>query len=126
MYASRVYNNTFTADEIRIIQSCAKSDIHKPDLLAICENLDCVDSILPKDLFSNKTNYEIILYDLFSKIIQTGFLLFNVTKNKDDTSLNATNFLKKDSSYYEILNFGSLLLNPAIQEIFKKAEDLCK
>ncbi len=126
MYASRVYNNTFTADEIRIIQSCAKSDIHKPDLLAICKNLDCVDSILPKELFSNKTNYEIILYDLFSKIIQTGFLLFNVTKNKDDTSLNATNFLKKDSSYYEILNFGSLLLNPAIQEIFKKAENLCK
>lgn len=126
MYASRVYNNSFTSEDIKVIQSCAKSDNHKLDLVTICENLDCVDSILPRELFTNKTNYEIILYDLFSEIIHAGFVLFNAVKSKDDTSLNATNFLKKDSSYYEILKSNSYFLNSSIRKIFKKAEDLCK
>ena len=55
------------------------------------------------------------LYKLYFKIIKEGNKCF-VNHNASDPSLNETNFLKKDSSYFEILKQSWLDLEEAFED----------
>lgn len=58
--------------------------------------------ILPQ-LFDNKEQYDTILSKLFSVIIEAGITNYSMACRYDST-LTATNYLKRDKNYYDILN----------------------
>lgn len=123
--ASRVYYGSFTLEEVQTIFNCAKGDSQKSALIDICKDLSGVETVLPKGLFNNKTNYETILSKLFNDFLKYGQLTFSLAL-KYEEGLNATNYLKKDANYYSILESGWLTLPSSIQTIFKEAEGMCK
>ena len=125
MLASKVYYGTFTLEDVQTIFNCAKGDSQKSMLIDICKDLTGVETVLPKGLFNNKTNYETILSKLFNTVLQVGQFTFSQAL-KYEEGLNATNYLKKDINYYSILESGWLMISPSIQTIFKEAEDMCK
>lgn len=125
MLASRVYYGTFTLEDVQTIFNCAKGDSQKSMLIDICKDLTGVETVLPKGLLNNKTNYESILSKLFNTILQVGQFTFSQAL-KYEEGLNATNYLKKDANYYSILESGWLMISPSIKTIFKEAEDMCK
>lgn len=103
MLAARYYLGNFDENDIKNIMDGNKSDIAKNQLIDVCKKLDGVDSVLPKGIFENKDEYDKILYDLFMIIVRCGYSNYNNSNAKRD-GVNETNYLKKDDSYYNILN----------------------
>ncbi len=71
----------------------------------IFKNLDDIDTLFGKDLFGDKDKLDEVLYKLFDVVIKEGRKLYSNRKDNDST-LNESNFLKKDFNYYSILRSG--------------------
>ncbi len=71
----------------------------------IFRNLDDIDTLFDKNLFNDKDKLDEVLYKLFDAIIKEGRKLYSYKKEADST-LNESNFLKKDFNYYSILKKG--------------------
>ena len=83
----------------------------------IFSDFDNMKYILPPDVFSQKDHYEAVLDQLFSAIINAGTISFSMA-SRYDTTLNATNYLKKDKNYYSILSDHWSTLQIEINRIF--------
>lgn len=99
---SRYYYGTISNDAMTTIFNASKSDIAVEKLYDITSNLHNVQCILPKKLFDNKDRYDDTLYKLFTLIINEGTSCYTMAKQYEE-GLNATNYLKKDKNYYNIL-----------------------
>lgn len=68
------------------------------------------------ELFEQKDKLNNLLDKLFGAIIDAGAMSFAMA-SRFDTTLNATNYLKKDKNYYFILDsHWSSMLAPKIKE----------
>ena len=76
---------------------------------------------MPKKLFESKDKYDEILYKLFEVIISSGRRYYSVKKETDST-LNESNFLKRDGNYFAILKYDWESIENKIVEIFKSVE----
>ena len=79
--------------------------------------------ILPPKIFVDKDPYDDLLYKLFVLIINAGSMCYAVSA-KYVEGLNASNYLKKDKNYYEILQFQWQSLKLGITEIFASIKDM--
>lgn len=120
MFAGRYYSKNFTANEIGTIFKGNQKESNKKEFINVCENLGDMNFVLPNNLFEDKPKYEQLLHDLFVLIINYGFSTFRIYQKSGDGG-NATNYLKKDESYYNILdsswNLIENMLIRIIQEI---------
>lgn len=117
-FASRVYSNNFTRDNLQTIFDITKRDTGNDSVLYdIFRNIEGMTSFLPESLFQDKDKYEEILYKLFSLIIGVGITSFSFECDYD-SALNATNYLKKDKNYYKILRNHWATLSVGIKEVF--------
>lgn len=73
--------------------------------------------LLPPALFASKDAYEAVLDKLFNAIINVGIVSFTMASTYD-TTLTATNYLKRDKNYYTILRTHWATINGEIQRIF--------
>lgn len=119
MLASRYYSGNLDANDINTIYNGKKSDSAKNEYNEVCEKLEGVDSVLPKGTFDNKNAYDKILHDLFLTIINFGYANYNNSLGKED-GINATNYLKKDESYYNILKSNWYMIDREINFAFSK------
>lgn len=119
MLASRYYSGNLDANDINTIYNGKKSDSAKNEYNEVCEKLEGVDSVLPKGTFDNKNAYDQILHDLFLTIINFGYANYNNSLGKED-GINATNYLKKDESYYNILKSNWYMIDREINFAFSK------
>ena len=70
-----------------------------------------------KKVFESKDKYDDVLYKLFSVIISSGRRYYSVKKESDST-LNESNFLKRDNNYFAILKSDWDNIEIKIKEIF--------
>lgn len=116
-FASRYYRNNISLQDLQTIFNTARSDnTNDAALYDIFSNISNINYIIPPAVFSQKDLYDATLDQLFTTIINTGITSFSMASQYDST-LTATNFLKKDKNYYSILRNHWASINGDINRI---------
>lgn len=103
-FASRYYQGNIQDQHLTTIFAAARSDNATDSrLYDIFSNIDGISYFVPPQVFSQKDQYDTLLDQLFTVIINAGITSFSMA-SRYDTTLTATNFLKKDKNYYAILD----------------------
>ena len=117
--ASRYHSGNITPSAIQSVFNTINMSSGTEDIIYDAfKDISGVNNFLPESLFANKDKYDEILYNIFNIIIQFGITSFSVA-SQYDTSLNATNYLKKDKNYYSILKANWFGLEPQIRTLFE-------
>ena len=119
MLASGYYCGNLDNNDLKTIFNGRKSDISKNEFVDVCKKLGEMNSVLPKGFFENKNKYDVILHDLFMTIINYGYAIYNNSIGNEE-GINATNYLKKDESYYNILKSNWFMIEKGINDAFSK------
>ncbi|MFR4218444.1 MAG: hypothetical protein ACLT16_12380 [[Clostridium] innocuum] len=118
-FAARVKAGNITSENLATLFNNIREGSYAMYLYDIFRNIDNVDSFIPKDLFNDKDKLDDFLYKLFDIIIKSGRKCYSSDK-KYDTSLNASNYLKKDNNYYTILKEEWDSIEEKINSIFEQ------
>lgn len=103
-FASRYYQGNIQDQHLATIFAAARSDNATDSrLYDIFSNIDGISYFVPPQVFNQKDQYDTLLDQLFTVIINAGITSFSMA-SRYDTTLTATNFLKKDKNYYAILD----------------------
>lgn len=103
-FASRYYQGNIQDQHLSTIFAAARSDNATDSrLYDIFSNIDGISYFAPLQVFNQKDQYDALLDQLFTVIINAGITSFSMA-SRYDTTLTATNFLKKDKNYYAILD----------------------
>ena len=118
MLASRYYHQNFDASDINTILKGIKNDADRQEFNELCKELGNMDFVISYELLEkNKDVYDDVLYELFNLIIDCGYTTYSITNDYGDAT-NATNYLKKDESYYSILKSNWKRIEKDINKIF--------
>lgn len=116
-FAARIQQRNIEAQDIQAIFNASRSDNAAEILYDIFSDIEGVNYFLPPALFASKDAYEAVLDKLFNAIINVGIVSYNMASTYDST-LTATNYLKKDKNYYTILRTHWATIHSDIQRIF--------
>lgn len=120
--ASRFYNKNIKPIDLKtVFEHVNKEKAYDDYYYEIFKELENTTCFLPKKLFESKDKYDEILYKLFEVIISSGRRYYSVKKETDST-LNESNFLKRDGNYFSILKYDWERIESKIVEIFKSVE----
>lgn len=118
-FASRYYQGNIQNQHLDTVFTAARSDSTTDSrLYDIFSNLDGISYFIPNTVFCQKDQYDALLDQLFTTIINAGITSFSMASLYDPT-LTATNFLKKDKNYYAILEVHWAAICGDIKRIFK-------
>ena len=118
MFASRYYQKNFNLSELNTLFKAAQNDkLSDSDVYNIVKNMNGINWILPPDVFVNKDKYDDVLYKLFELMIKHGSHDLMMTMRTNDT-ITASNYLKKDKNYIEILSMNWDYISDSITSIF--------
>ncbi len=116
--ASRFYYKNIKSSDLKTIFDHVNQDKAYDDYYYdIFKELDDRNFFIPKKVFECKDKYDEILYKLFEVIISSGRRYYSVKKESDST-LNESNFLKRDSNYFAILKSDWENIETKINEVF--------
>ncbi|MBQ8750610.1 MAG: AIPR family protein [Alphaproteobacteria bacterium] len=120
MLASRYYQNNFRTIDLNIMFKAADNDklSDNTDVYNIVKNIEGISWILPPEIFANKDKYDETLYKLFSLIIQYGSHDLMMLSRNSTESVVASNYLKKDKNYIDIISGCWDLIEKEIKDIF--------
>lgn len=79
------------------------SDSIADSLYETFRELGHMQCFLPPQVFDNKDTCDQVLSKLFNIVIEAGITSYTF-ESRHDSTLNATNYLKRDKNYYEILS----------------------
>ena len=116
--ASRYYQNKFRTNDLNILFKAAENDkvSDNKDVYNIVKNIEGVSWILPFD--TNTDKYDEILDKLFSLMIKYGTSHFTIVSQHSNEALVASNYLKKDKNYIDIISGSWDLIAEDIKNIF--------
>ena len=119
-FASRYYYGNISNNDLNTIFAVARTDSASDSrLYDIFSNIDGVTHFIPPEIFNEKDRYDDVLDKLFNVIIESGITSFMMA-SRFDTTLNATNYLKKDKNYYSILAIHWRNISSSINRIFEE------
>lgn len=124
MLASRYYYKSVLGQDLKQLFDSLGNSAGSTNTIAyniFTKNINMINNVLP-GRFEDKDKYDTILYNIFKSIIKGGAKTYGVHLRYDKT-LNATNYLKKDKSYYDILSINWNDLEERVKEIFSEAEN---
>lgn len=101
-FAARFRQGNITEQDLAPMFNSASSESVTDDLYETFRDLGNLQYFLPPQVFSNKDQYDDVLNKLFSVIIEAGIMSYSFERRHDST-LTATNYLKRDKNYYDIL-----------------------
>lgn len=102
-FASRYYQKNISSDDMRVFfANIGEGSAYDTHLYPIFKNLDGFDHFFPGYIFENKTKLDEILDKLFDAVILAGSSSY-VQAKIYNTTLDASNYLKKDINYYNFL-----------------------
>lgn len=117
-FASRYYYGNICDADLDTVFAYARTESPSDGrIYDIFSNIEGVTHIIPSEIFIQKDRYDPILDQLFSVVINAGITSFAMA-SRYDTTLNATNYLKKDKNYYAILADHWLTIQADIKRIF--------
>lgn len=118
MLASRIHqgniNNTILD---KLFKASQKDKLSESDAYKAIGNISNVSWILPPKIFDDKAKYNQTLDKLFSLLIKHGVHDLKMIRQNDD-NINASNYLKKDKSYIDILSANWEDISEKISKIF--------
>jgi 6,7-dimethyl-8-ribityllumazine synthase len=117
-FAARYHQGNITNQDLETVFSAARSDSAADSLYEVFRDLGAMQTLLPASFVANKDKYDAALYKLFNAIINAGITSYSIACNYDST-LTATNFLKKDKNYYDILGMHWMTLKTETQNAFE-------
>lgn len=100
--AARYHQGELSTQDIESIFNVARVDNAADSIYEIFHDLGNMRSLLPASMWANKNLYDAALDKLFSAIIEAGIINYNMACENDST-LTATNYLKRERNYYGIL-----------------------
>ena len=116
--ASRFYYKNIKSSDLKVVfDHVNKEKAYDDYYYDIFKELEDITFFIPKKCFETKDIYDKILYKLFSVIISSGRRYYSVKKESDST-LNESNFLKRDNNYFAILKSDWENIETKINEIF--------
>ena len=116
--AARYNHEELSKQDIESIFNVARVDNASDSIYEIFHDLGNMKSLLPTSMWENKNLYDAALDRLFSAIIEAGIINYNIACESDST-LTATNYLKRERNYYGILkNHWNSSLRREIQSVF--------
>jgi len=116
-FAARVNQRNIGPQDIQAIFNAARLENPSEAVYDIFSDIEGVNCFLPTALFMSKDAYEAVLDKLFNAIINVGIVSFTMASTYD-TTLTATNYLKRDKNYYTILRTHWATINGEIRRIF--------
>ncbi len=116
-FASRYRQQNLTDQDMHEVFAAARSDSSGDTLNSIFTRIEGFNYIMPPHVFADKDLYDSVLDKLFIAIINAGITSYSIASNYDST-LTATNFLKKDKNYYDILRMHWAALQAEISNAF--------
>ena len=121
---ARTYCIAFTAFASRYyydnINSIIKRNSYSiDDLYDPFKEINGFSNFFPEEFFRDKEKLDDTLYKLYDLIIKSVRKCYDM-EHKNDSSLNATNYLKKDSNYYNVLTIEWDSLEEKIKAIFSQ------
>ena len=118
--ASRYYYKNINVSDLKVIFDHVNKDKAYDDYYYdIFKELEDISFLIPKKVFEDKDAYDQILYKLFEIIISSGRRYYSIKKESDST-LNESNFLKRDSNYFAILKSEWENIDEKIKDVFDK------
>lgn len=118
-FAARYKQGNIAAQDLDTIFRAAKSDSAADEAYEVFKDLGELKWLFPPRVFENKDQYDSILKKLFNTIIKAGIVSYSIASGYDPT-LTATNYLKKDRNYFDILRAHWVLLQADINGIFNE------
>lgn len=118
MFVSRFVQGNLDERALTTLFNAAEKDrLTDSDFYNVVKNLDNVAWVLPPEIFANKDKCDDILYKLFKLIIKHGShdLMMQMKQNG---TLTAANYLKKDKNYIDILHMNWDDIAEDIKDIF--------
>lgn len=82
-------------------------------------NLGNIKYLIKPEIFADKNQYDIVLKKLFNIIIEAGITNF-IMESRHDSTLTATNFLKREKNYYDILSLQWFRTKEDINKVFEE------
>lgn len=116
-FATRYRQGNITERDMSPILTPSVSENTSDTLYETFRDIGQLQYFLPPHLFENKEQYDEVLNKLFSTIIIEGVSSYK-HECRHDSTLTATNYLKKDKNYYEILSTEWDRICEDINEIF--------
>lgn len=101
-FAARYKQGNITDQDLVTIFNPYIPDNIAENLYDSFRDLGKLKYLLPPSLFSDKNEYDKVLSKLFNVIIDAGITSYTF-ECRHDSTLTATNYLKRDKNYYEIL-----------------------
>ena len=120
MLSSRYYQNNLRLFELNTLFKAAQNDkLSDSEVYNIVKNISGINWILPPAIFANKDKYDAVLYKLFSLMIKHGSHDLMMIMQTNDT-ITASNYLKKDKNYIDILRMNWDSISESISTIFEE------
>lgn len=121
-FAARYMQGNIIDSDLAPFFSQSSSNNIADDLYKTFRNLGDLQYFIPPNVFDDKNRCDRILDKLFKVIIDAGITSYNF-EYRHDSSLTATNYLKRDKSYYSILGDQWQRILSEIREIFSDVGD---
>lgn len=102
-FAARYRQGNITDQDLTPLFSSASSDSITDTLYESFRELGHMQYFLSPQVFDNKDTCDKVLSKLSNIIIEAGITSYTF-ESRHDSTLNATNYLKRDKNYYEILS----------------------
>ena len=118
-FAARYKAGNIDSDKLSIVFNNIKEGGYQTKMYDIFIDVDSIKTFFSSNLFENKDQFDEVLYELFDAIIKNGRKCYANDKLYD-TSLNESNYLKKDNNYYSILKREWDTLEEKIDLAFSK------
>ncbi len=120
-FASRYRQENISVQDLAPIFGPSSSESILDALYETFRDLGQLQYFIPPQVFDNKEQYDKILSKLFSVIIEAGITSYSI-ECRHDSTLTATNYLKKDKNYYDILGAQWSRIHEDIIRIFDEIE----
>lgn len=102
-FAARYRQGNITDQDLALLFSTSSSESIADSLYETFHELNHLQYFLTPQVFDNKDTCDAVLSKLFNIVIEAGITSYTFASRYDST-LNATNYLKKDKNYYEIIS----------------------
>ena len=117
--ASRYRQNNISVQDLTPIFESSSSESSSDALYETFREVGDIQYFILPRVFDNKESYDSMLGRLFSVIIEAGITSYMIACRYDST-LTATNYLKKDKNYYNILGEQWSRIDADIKMIFSE------
>ncbi|MHA5218550.1 AIPR family protein [Dysosmobacter sp. Phy] len=122
-FASRYQQGNLQDQDLdTVFTTGCRDNSNDTKLYDVFSDLDGVTYLIPPNVFAEKNRCDVFLNALFMAVIDAGITSFSMASRYDST-LTATNFLKRDKNYYAILSDHWPTICGKIKDIWKELRD---